>query len=424
MSLGFLNCVEDGTRKIMTMVGDHPEFERRLHELWSRDGTGAIQLETTLETAAGEERPAEIEVSLLDDGLFQGTVGVVRDLTELKDERDRFSYLFNSLPDAVIETETVDGDSVVRSVNPAFTDVFGCAEETAVGRPFSELVRLPETDGHDELPTVDTRQESDDSFQAEVRLMTETGYRDFLFRGVPYDRDGDRVRGFGIYTDITEQRERERRVKLLNRVLRHNLRNDLTVILGMADALDGRVEDPKLVAILDRLRQKAEEVASLSERAREMERSVRRDQCGTDPVDVPAIVSEIAESYRDGFHGRIETSVPDEAAGAGDGRLRRVLSELIENSVEHAGIAPTVRIDVDVSERTVSATVADDGPGIPQHELDAVTGDKPITKLHHGTGLGLWLVVWVTETYGGTVDFSSGPRGGAVVTVELPRTDS
>ncbi|MFB6222847.1 MAG: ATP-binding protein [Haloarcula sp.] len=98
-------------------------------------------------------------------------------------------------------------------------------------------------------------------------------------------------------------------------------------------------------------------------------RSVRRDQCGTDPVDVPAVVSEIAESYRDGFHGQLEISVPDEAAGQ-------------------------------------------------------VTGDEPITKLRHGTGLGLWLVVWVTETYGGTVDFSSGPRGGAVVTVELPRIDS
>jgi len=406
------------------------EFNARIGSLCQRGGTGAVKLETTLETAAGEHRPAEIEVSLLDANRFRGTVGVVRDLTELKqaraeleDERDRFSYLFNTLPDAVIETETVADESVVRSVNPAFSKVFGYGEETAVDRPLSELLRPPDTT-HDELPRFDERRTNGEPFQTELRLMTETGFRDFLFRGVPYSRTGDSVRGFGIYTDITDQRERERRLKLLNRVLRHNLRNDLTVILGMADALDERIDDPELGSILDRLQRKAEEVSSLSERARDMERSVRRDQFGTDPVDVPAAVSDIVSSYRDEHAAQIETDLPESPVAAGDGRLHRILGELLENSLEHAGEDPSVRIDIEADQRTVSITVADDGPGIPQHELDVVTGDEPITQLRHGTGLGLWLIVWVTETYGGTVEFADGPDGGAVVTLELPRVES
>ncbi|RLM89930.1 PAS domain S-box protein [Haloarcula sp. Atlit-7R] len=422
-----------------TLLGQHPsvvleqdavdEFARRIADLRQRDGTGGIQLETTLETAAGERRPVEIDVSLLDAEQFRGTVGVVRDLTELKqaraeleDERDRFSYLFNTLPDAVIETETVAGDPVVRSVNPAFSDVFGYGQETAVDSPLSDLLRPPDT-SRDELPRFDGKQPNGDPFQTELRLMTETGFRDFLFRGVPYSRDGDSVRGFGIYTDITDQRERERRLKLLNRVLRHNLRNDLTVVLGMADALEDRIDDAERAAILDRLQRKAEEMASLSERARDMERSVRRDQFGTDPVDVSAAVTDIVSSYRDTHAGRIETDLPDTSVTAGDGRLHRILGELIENSLEHSGDDPSVRIEVTTDQRTVSITVADDGPGIPQHELDVVTGDEPITQLRHGTGLGLWLVVWVAETYGGTVNFGSGPDGGAVVTLELPKID-
>jgi len=422
-----------------TLLGQRPsvvleqdavdEFTRRIADLRQRDGTGGIQLETTLETATGERRPAEIDVSLLDAEQFRGTVGVVRDLTELKqaraeleDERDRFSYLFNTLPDAVIETETVAGDPVVRSINPAFSDVFGYDQETAVDSPLSDLLRPPDTN-RDELPRFDGTQPNGDPFQTELRLMTETGFRDFLFRGVPYSRDGDSVRGFGIYTDITDQRERERRLKLLNRVLRHNLRNDLTVVLGMADALEERIDDAERAAILDRLQRKAEEMASLSERARDMERSVRRDQFGTDPVDVSAAVTDIVSSYRDKHAGKIETDLPDTSAAAGDGRLHRILGELIENSLEHSGDDPSVRIEVTTDQRTVSITVADDGPGIPQHELDVVTGDEPITQLRHGTGLGLWLVVWVAETYGGTVNFGSGPDGGAVVTLELPRID-
>ena len=408
---------------------DIDEFACRIGDLRREGGTGSVKLETALETAGGETRPAEIEVSLLDADQFRGTVGVVRDLTELKqaraelrDERDRFSYLFNTLPDAVIETETLADGSVVRSVNPAFSDVFGYGQDTAVDSPLSDLLRPPDT-AHDELPQFDGRQADGDPFQTELRLMTETGFRDFLFRGVPYSRDGDSVRGFGIYTDITEQRERERRLKLLNRVLRHNLRNDLTVVLGMADALDERIDDTDHRAILHRLQRKAEQMASLSERARDMERSVRRDKFGTDPVDVPATVTDVVASYRDEYTGKIETDLPETSVTAGDGRLRRVFGELLENSLEHAGDDPSVRIDVRADRRTVSITVADDGPGIPQHELDVVTGDEPITQLRHGTGLGLWLVVWVAETYGGTVDFGSSSDGGAVVTLELPRID-
>ncbi|NLV11998.1 PAS domain S-box protein [Haloarcula argentinensis] len=423
-----------------TLLGQHPrivldqdaidEFTCRIGDLCQQGGTGAVKLETALETAHGETRPAEIEVSLLGADQFRGTVGVVRDLTDLKqaraeleDERDRFSYLFNTLPDAVIETETVAGESVVRSVNPAFSDVFGYEQDTAVNSPLSDLLRPPDT-AHDELPRFDNGQANGDPFQTELRLMTETGFRDFLFRGVPYSRDGDSIRGFGIYTDITEQRERERRLKLLNRVLRHNLRNDLTVVLGMADALDERIDDEDQRAILHRLQRKAEEMASLSERARDMERSVRRDQYGTDPVDVSATVTDTVSSYRDEYAGEIKTDLPDVSVTAGDGRLHRILGELLENSLEHAGDDPSIRIGVQTGPRTVSITVADDGPGIPQHELDVVTGDEPITQLRHGTGLGLWLVVWVTETYGGTVDFDSSPDGGTVVTLELPRIDA
>ncbi|MFY4812430.1 PAS domain S-box protein [Haloarcula sp. AONF1] len=423
-----------------TLLGQHPrivldqdaidEFTCRIGDLCQQGGTGAVKLETALETAHGETRPAEIEVSLLGADQFRGTVGVVRDLTDLKqaraeleDERDRFSYLFNTLPDAVIETETVARESVVRSVNPAFSDVFGYEQDTAVNSPLSDLLRPPDT-AHDELPRFDNGQANGDPFQTELRLMTETGFRDFLFRGVPYSRDGDSIRGFGIYTDITEQRERERRLKLLNRVLRHNLRNDLTVVLGMADALDERIDDEDQRAILHRLQRKAEEMASLSERARDMERSVRRDQYGTDPVDVSATVTDTVSSYRDEYAGEIKTDLPDVSVTAGDGRLHRILGELLENSLEHAGDDPSIRIGIQTGPRTVSITVADDGPGIPQHELDVVTGDEPITQLRHGTGLGLWLVVWVTETYGGTVDFDSSPDGGTVVTLELPRIDA
>jgi len=403
---------------------------RQVRQLRDSAGETTANIETTLRRETGAELPAEIELSLIDEAVFSGTAGVVRDRTELeqtreelRDERDRFSYLFNNLPDAVVETEFTGDAPLVRSVNPAFTDVFGLDRRTVLDGELNEYILPPSDDAKREADRLDEQGADGEPVQAEVRRRTADGFRDFLFRGVPYRRDDGRVWSFGIYTDITEQIERERRLEVLNRVLRHNLRNDLTVVLGLADELYERTDDETHRELLAGLQEKAEQIASLSDRAREIERSVRREDADTTPLDVTALVETVATRYARQYEATVDISVPEAAVMAGDGRLERVVGELLENSVEHAGDAPVVSVDVDPAPETVSITVADDGPGIPDHELDVLTGNEPITQLSHGSGLGLWLVIWVTESYGGTVQFENGADG-ASVTLTLPRTDS
>ncbi|WP_262180873.1 PAS domain S-box protein [Haloarcula laminariae] len=403
-------------------------FDRRIQELREAGEDGTIRLETTLYSADGEEHPVEIEVSLIDEAGFRGTAGVVRDRTELeqtreelRDERDRFSYLFNNLPDPVVELEFDDDAPLVRSVNPAFTDVFGLDRHTVLDGELDEYILPPNDEAKREAARLDERGAEGETVQAEIRRRTADGFRDFLFRGVPYRRDGS-VWSFGIYTDITEQKERQRRLEVLNRVLRHNLRNDLTVVLGLADELYEGTDNERHRALLDRLISKAEQIASLSDRAREIERSVRRDDADTTPVEITDAVESVARQYGTQHGLSIAVSTPDAPVMAADGRLHRVVDELIENSLKHAGDDPTVSVEVDPSPETVSVTVADDGPGIPDHELDVLTGTEPITQLSHGSGLGLWLVIWVIESYGGTVRFEN-TADGASVTLTLPRTD-
>ena len=414
-----------------TFLGDQTvqAFARQIRRLRDSDESATAKVETTLLRKNGDELPAEIELSLIDNASFRGTAGVVRDRTELeqtreelRDERDRFSYLFNNLPDAVVEMEFDDDAPLVRSVNPAFTEVFGLDRETVVDGDLNEYVLPPNDDAQREADRLDQRSADGETVQAEIRRRTADGFRDFLFRGVPYRRDDGRVWSFGIYTDITEQIERERRLEVLNRVLRHNLRNDLTVVLGLADELYERTDDERHRELLGRLLSKAEQIASLSDRAREIERSVRRDDADTTPLDVTDAVESVATQYATQHGLAVSLSIPDTSVMAADGRLRRVVVELLENSQEHAGDDPTVSVDVDPDPETVSITVADDGPGIPDHELDVLTGTEPITQLSHGSGLGLWLVIWVVESYGGTVRFEN-TADGASITLVLPRTD-
>lgn len=66
----------------------------------------------------------------------------------------------------------------------------------------------------------------------------------------------------------------------------------------------------------------------------------------------------------------------------------------------------------DGPEPRVEVGVADDGPGIPDHER-AVLEDGRETPLEHGSGLGLWIVVWKS---GGAVEFEPNDPEGTVVT--------
>ena len=83
----------------------------------------------------------------------------------------------------------------------------------------------------------------------------------------------------------------------------------------------------------------------------------------------------------------------------------------------------TVHID-DHDGLTIS--VADSGPGVPEHLREAIFARGVTSKpdVPGGRGIGLALVRLVTAQHGGTVEVSDGPAGGALFTVRLPQTRS
>jgi sensor histidine kinase regulating citrate/malate metabolism len=100
-----------------------------------------------------------------------------------------------------------------------------------------------------------------------------------------------------------------------------------------------------------------------------------------------------------------------------------VLGNLIDNAVDVSEgserAVVTVVID-DVGELTIS--VADSGPGVPEHLRESIFARGVTSKpdVPGGRGIGLALVRLVSAQLGGTVDVSDGPHGGAVFEVRLP----
>jgi signal transduction histidine kinase len=61
--------------------------------------------------------------------------------------------------------------------------------------------------------------------------------------------------------------------------------------------------------------------------------------------------------------------------------------------------------------------ISDDGPGIPDHEISVLQNAEE-TELEHGSGLGLWLIKWGTDTFGGSITFDM--EDGTEVRIQFP----
>jgi PAS domain S-box-containing protein len=138
---------------------------------------------------------------------------------ELAWERDRRDALFVNNPDPVVEGLWMDapaeeGPKVV-DVNPAFERVFGYDAETVRGEKIDEFILPADSDAETEARRLNAAAVGNEPIHREVRRKTADGLRDFLLTLVPLEIEGKHHAGYGIYTDITEQKRRERRIEAL-----------------------------------------------------------------------------------------------------------------------------------------------------------------------------------------------------------------
>ena len=410
----------------------------------AREAGGATEPIRTVELTAerdGDRRPrhGELRLSRLSDH-GAGVVGSLSDVTdlrrtrtELSAERDRFRRLFDRLPDPVMEVVLEDDETVIDGVNPAFEARFGADESALRGRTIGALDIRDDGlgDGEDRGGTgaadLDSLVRKRGFATEEVRRRTVDGPREFLFRGFSYETEGTR-RAFGIYTDITDRKRRERYVRIVNRILRHNLRNELNVVFGFAGEIADRTGDDAVRDFAERIEATGRRLAGVADGATTL-RQVVEEGYVTDPdsIDVRAVVGEAVERHAgERPDARITADVPDGIAVRGDDRLSVAVDHLVENAVEHGGDAPRVAVTAerDPDAGVVTLRVADDGPGIATAVQEVITGDREVTQLRHNTGVGLWITAWVVEAYGGEIRFGPGIDGeGTTVTLALPAAD-
>lgn len=212
-------------------------------------------------------------------------------------------------------------------------------------------------------------------------------------------------------------------LQVLHRIFRHNIRNDLNVIQGHVELVRETLTADDERDQLGTASRTADRIVDMSEKLRVIEQADLRSAVDDSVELVPLVEQECArvESAHPG--ATIETDLPDEASVRGDQSLAYVVREVLENAVEHhPGPPDEVRIGVamDQSRTTATVTIADNGPGIPEAELGVLRAGEE-RPLAHVSGVGLWLVTWLCQLYGGEARFDPAPDGGTVVSLTFER---
>jgi len=215
----------------------------------------------------------------------------------------------------------------------------------------------------------------------------------------------------------------------------HELRTPLFAILGYAELMqEGFYEPqgPKSLDALTRIRSNGRHLLGLINTVLDIAKiesgqfTLNMAEYAIESVveTVRSATESLAHNKRLSLRTEVAASLP---AGLGDEqRLTQVLLNLVGNAIKFTD-AGEVRVAATAanSHFTVTVSVADTGPGIPEAHLARIFEqlhqvDSSNTKAKGGTGLGLAIAKQIVEMHGGCIWVKSTLDKGSTFAMELP----
>jgi PAS domain S-box-containing protein len=405
-------------------------------------GTGSLssieyQLEIGSDPTWFEGRAVPLQTADADKVVF-----TARDITtrkaqeaELRQTKERLELAVEGANLGVWDWD-METDAVSRHANLREMLGYTRAEFGGTLADWEELVHPEGAERHDRALEAHVAGETE-MYECEYRLRTKDGAWKWIRnigRVVEWNAEGSPKRAVGIHIDIDEQkrllkelRQKTDQLEALNRIVRHDIRNEVNVIHGWAQELERSV-GPEAADALDRILDGSKHISELTKTAREfLETLAGEEGVGVGPVSLHKhLTSEIeaqAATYPTATfstHGEI----PAVEVRANE-MLSSVFRNLLSNAVQHNDSAePRVVVAAEERAETVRVRVEDNGPGIPEAQKDQVFGRNEKGLESEGTGIGLYLVAELLAEYDGDIWIEDAEPTGAAFVVELHKADT
>jgi len=311
--------------------------------------------------------------------------------------------------EALLEAATeplyaVDADAQFEVVNGAFEELSGYDREELVGMAGEAILHEDDRDEWTRRVQLVCRGEPGDAERWSARIVSKHGTEiptEWEFSAFP-EADCCIV---GRARDVREGQRQEQKLNILNRALRHNIRNQMNIVIGKAHTLQ-EVEDDGYRAMAEKIEEIGENVVNISDKARKAQEHVGLPPdaaCRTDLAEmVERVVTKFAITYP---AATVETDLPSSAWARAPPSVEVALVELLENAVIHhpSGDGP-VTVAVTDDDTHVTIQVCDECAPIPGQVQQTISrgAEQP---LHHNDGLGLWIVRWVADSVDASLSF-------------------
>jgi PAS domain S-box-containing protein len=352
---------------------------------------------------------------------------------ELRSAKQLLDYAVSSNPAIIIVATPLPdySDYAATYVSKSINSVLGLEPEELMGVSGS-------TFWESRIPPEDLKK-----YRAEVPLLWKNGqhayeyrfrHRDGLYRWIREeqrvirDADGQIRDVVGYWTDITDRKKLEEQVLKSQRLatigettamLGHDLRNPLQSVMGAAYNIRRQLRnsDPsvkEMLAVIDNAVQYANGIINdLLDYSREMQLQLQ-------PTTPKSMVKQALEKTIIPENVRVEDTASDNPMILVDeAKMRRVVTNLIENAVDAMPEGGNLSISSMRSEDQISIRIADTGVGIPKEHLSKLWRTLYTTKAK-GMGLGLAIAKRIVEAHGGSISVESTVGRGSTFTITVP----
>lgn len=338
------------------------------------------------------------------------------DITQTKDALEMSEKNFENLTSiSPMGIVLMDQNGMVEYVNRKMMDICEVERDELLGDQHLEFVHP------DDIAEV--KQYWNEAIATESNVELEFRFRTGSSKVVwvlavikPYHDSTDKLKGYiGVFADITARKSTENdlnthqeHVKLINKILRHDLTNNLTVINSALRIYSRSHEEKMLIEAKLTIKKGFE----LIDRMRELELYISTHN-NLSLYNVMSVLRTVSQNYPN-----IEINLVGKGQVMADEAIFPIFDNIISNSIKHGN---TSKIDIVVSDRNGFTTIkiCDFGKGINKNIRDKIFDERFTHGKSGGSGLGLYIVKMNVDRYEGQVSVEDNIPSGVCITIKL-----
>lgn len=404
-----------------------PKVRKKVYEIYARRMSGQEvpdKYETYLLSKEGEDIAVEILGSLIEFGGQMADMAIIRDIRErklaenaIKESQRTLDTLIKNLPGIAYRCKN-DEHWTMEFLSEGCLELTGYSPEDFVDNStlsYSQLIH-PE-DREFVWEEVQTSLNENRAFQIVYRIIDALGNEKWVWekgRGVYSNNKLLALEGF--ITDITDRKKLEKSLiqlneilSLINKNLRHDVLNDLSVIRGSIEVY----KDNKDERLLDNALNAVDRSVELIRRMKELETLVTAGG-GLKPYNLKELIQSVLETKE------IEYSLTGNCTVLGDDAFDSVIENLANNAINH-GKADKIDVLIEEKGNFCEVRIANNGLNIPEEIKEKLFEEGFSYGERKGSGLGLYIAKKTIERYGGSIEVENNEPNGAVFILTLKK---